>query len=200
MVVKITGWNRKDPPTVHVVGKLYELMMGRALLTKYDDLGNSTITIYIGKTQIHYILVDLGASKNVMTIENVNKSGLTYLKPTPTILEMHDISTIKKEGIIDNPVVSVDSWVYSADFVVLQPKSQLVGHPLIFRRPWLDTMDAFISCGSGSISISNGVSIKKYDLISSSHTELRRRTSIMDGIGGGGGYSNFTNDWEGPDF
>ena len=58
----------KDPPTVHVVGKLSELMMGKAPLAKYDDPGNPTVTVYIGKTQIPNILVDLGASINIMTI------------------------------------------------------------------------------------------------------------------------------------
>ena len=57
-------------------------------------------------------------------------------------------------------VISVDSWEYPADFLVLQPKLQLGGHPLILGRPWLDTVDACISCRSGSITISNGTEIK----------------------------------------
>ena len=78
----------KDPPTVHVVGKLSELMMGRCPLDKYDDPSNPTITVYIGQIQIPNVLVDLGTSINVMTIETINKLGLTNLNPTETILDM----------------------------------------------------------------------------------------------------------------
>jgi hypothetical protein len=55
----------------------------------------------------------------------------------------------------------VESWNYPADFVVLQPKTKLGGHPLILGRPWLATVDAFISCRSGSMTISNGYETKQ---------------------------------------
>ena len=77
-----------------------------------------------------------------MTIGTLKQLGLTNIKPTQTILEMADRSTIKPDGIVDNLVVSVDSWEYPEDFVVLQPKSQLGGHPLILGRPWLAIADA----------------------------------------------------------
>ena len=69
---------------------------------------------------------------------------------------MADKSTIKPEGFVDDLVVSVDSWEYPADFVVLQPKSQLGGHPLILGIQWMATTDAYISCILGSMSISDG--------------------------------------------
>ena len=115
-------------------------------MTKYDDPGNPTVTVQVGHTQIPNVLVDLGAAINVITIETVKKLGLTNLRPTPTILELADRSTIRPEGILDDLVILVDSWEYPADFLVLQPKSQLGGHPLILGRPWLATADACISC------------------------------------------------------
>jgi hypothetical protein len=48
--------------------------------------------------------------------------------------------------------------------VVLQPKTNLGGHPLILGRPWLATADAFISCISGSMIISNGYETKQLTL------------------------------------
>ena len=50
LVVIKPGRNPKDPPTMHVVGKLFELMMGRTPLAKYDVPGNPTIIVYIGQT------------------------------------------------------------------------------------------------------------------------------------------------------
>ena len=50
LVVKKPGRKPKDPPTVHVPGKLFELMMTRTPLAKYGDPGNLTVTVYIGQT------------------------------------------------------------------------------------------------------------------------------------------------------
>ena len=84
--------------------------MGKTLLAKYDNPGNPTVTMQIGHTQIPNVLVDLGAVINVTTIESVRKLGLTNLTLTPTVLELADRSTIKPEGILDDLVISVDSW------------------------------------------------------------------------------------------
>ena len=53
-------------------------------------------------------------------------------------------------------MVSIDSWEYPTDFLVLQPKAKLTGYPLILGRPWLGTVDAYISCQAGSMTIKNG--------------------------------------------
>jgi hypothetical protein len=58
----------------------------------------------------------------------------------------------------------VESWNYPTEFVVLQTKTKLGGHPLISGRPWLATADAFISCRSGSMIISNGYETKQLTL------------------------------------
>ena len=113
LCIRKLGRKPSDPPTVHVKGKLSELIMGKTLLAKYDDIGNPTITV-----QIPNVLVDLGATINVMTIETVRKLMLTNLSPTPIILELADRCTIKLEGILDDLVMLVDSWEYLADFLV----------------------------------------------------------------------------------
>lgn len=51
------------------------------------------------------------------------------IQPTPTVLELVDRSKIKPEGILDDVVVALDSWEYSVDFLVLQPKSSSEGLP-----------------------------------------------------------------------
>lgn len=44
--------------------------------------------------------------------------------------------------------------------MVFQPKTCLVGHPLILGRPWLATNDAYIGCRYGCMTISDGYTIK----------------------------------------
>ena len=119
LVVKKPRRKPRDPPIVHLIGQLSELIIGKVPLAKYIDTGNPTVTVCIGKIQISNVWVDLGTSINVMTIETLKQLRLSNLRPTPTILEMADRSTIKPEGVVDNVVVSVDSWEYLANFVVL---------------------------------------------------------------------------------
>jgi hypothetical protein len=62
---------------------------------------------------------------------------------------------------------SVSLWNLGITQSILQcfnPKQSWGGHPLILGRPWLATTDAFISCRSGSMTISNGYETKQLTL------------------------------------
>eukprot|EP00253_Pinus_taeda_P014562 PITA_14562 len=135
--IKKPGRKAKDPLTVHVMGDLVALIA----------------------------LVDLVAAINIMTLETAQLLQLkNVIRETPTILELANRSTIKPEGVIEDLIISVKYWNYPTDFLVLQTKTKLGGHPLILGRPWLATADAFISCRSGSMTISNRCETKKLTL------------------------------------
>jgi len=89
------GRKRKDPQTIHVMGKLTDLMMGGALATKYSDPSNPVVNVQINNTLIGNTLIDLRAAINVMTHETMLTLGLTGLREIPTILQLADRSTIK---------------------------------------------------------------------------------------------------------
>ena len=80
------------------------------------------------------------------------------------MLELADRSRIKLEGVLDNEIVSLDSWEYPVDLFVLQPESTLGGHLVVFGRPWLATTDAFIGCRSGHMYLPQGNSFKQVSL------------------------------------
>ena len=48
--------------------------------------------------------------------------NLQNLRPTTTILELADRSKVVPEGILEYIIVSLDSWEYPVDFLVLQSK------------------------------------------------------------------------------
>ena len=50
LCVRKPGRKPRDPPTVHVLEKISELIMGKTLLAKYDDHGNPTVIVHIGDT------------------------------------------------------------------------------------------------------------------------------------------------------
>ena len=95
-------------------------------------------------------------------------------------MQLADRSIIKPDGVLEDISVSLDSWEYPVDFMILTPKSNLGGHPLILGRPWLATADAFISCRSGDMYISNGNLTKKFNLPAKAITEIGDNEWIDD--------------------
>jgi hypothetical protein len=79
-----------------------------------------------------------------MTRETMQALGLKGLQETLIVLQLANISTIKLEDV----VISINSWEYPADFMILQPKTFLGGYPLILGRPWLAIVDAYNGCRS----------------------------------------------------
>ena len=79
---------------------------------------------------------------------------------------------------MDDLVVSVDSCEYLADFVVLQPNSELWGHPLILGRPCMATKNSYIKCRLGSMTIYDGSTIKNINLYLPSKPNLDTETLL----------------------
>eukprot|EP00253_Pinus_taeda_P033242 PITA_33242 len=137
---------RVDPQTIHVIGHLAGLMSNTISMEKYVDPGIPRVTTIINNIHVPNTLIDLGATINVMTLETMKTLQLTNLQYTTIVLELADRSKVIPEGILEDIIVSLDSWEYPVEFLVLQPKSNLGGHPIILGRPWLATVDAFIGC------------------------------------------------------
>ena len=109
----------KDTLTIHVMGKLLDFMMGKSMSVKYGDPGNPILTVQIKKVEIPNVLVDLGAAINVITSETIHALSLHNLKHKPIVLELADQSTVKPIGKLEDVAISVDSWHYPIDFLVL---------------------------------------------------------------------------------
>ena len=90
LCLKRPGRKQKDPPTIHVIGKLFDLMVGKDTPVKHDDPGNPMLTVQINHTDLPNTLVDLGAAINVMTTGTLSALGLPNPRPTPTVLELAD--------------------------------------------------------------------------------------------------------------
>ena len=96
-----------------------------------------------------------------MTLETMKYLNLQSLRPTTTILELDDRSKVVLEGILEVIISFLDSCEYPVEFLVLQQKSKLGGHPLIIGRPCLATIDALIGCRMGNMIISHENEKKK---------------------------------------
>jgi len=140
-----------------VVGQLSDLMLGKVIFPKYLNPGSPIFDVHIDGVIFPNTLIDLWAAINIMTKETMLKLNLQgTLRKTTIVLQLADRSTVTPEGIVEDVMVTIDSWEYPTDFLVLQPKTKFNGYPLILGRPWLATADAYISCRAGNMTIKNG--------------------------------------------
>ena len=94
-------------------------------------------------------------------MEQLKLPNLLYM---PILLQLADRYVVEPDGVLEDISVSLDSWEYPIDFMILTPKNNLGGHPLILGRPWLAIANAFISCISGHMYIFDVNSTKKLTL------------------------------------
>jgi hypothetical protein len=161
LCIKKPGRKKTYPPTVHLIGGLSEYISEQPKLEKYGNPGNPVVTITINEVSIGNTLIHLGESINVMTTTTLEQLQLQpLLRPTPTILELADKTRVIPEGILDDIMVTLASWEYLVDFIVIHSKDPTKVHHVILGRPWLATTNACISCREGEMTISNGLSIQ----------------------------------------
>ena len=130
------------------------------------------VTIEINGVALPNTLIDIGAEINVMSVNTMKTLQLDHLRPTQTLLELAHKSVITPVGSLDDITVTLDSWEYPVDFLVIHPKSPKPRHPVVLGRPWLATIDAFISCQSREMIISNGTQSQKLILFPSTQPTI----------------------------
>ena len=118
--IRRPGRKRKDAPTINVIGQLADLMFGKLIVPKDLDPESPLVNVHINNTLVHNTLIDLGDEINVMNKDIIlilNLHG--FLRDTPTVLQLADISIVKPKGTLEDIIISIDSWEYPNDFVVL---------------------------------------------------------------------------------
>ncbi|XP_049378266.1 uncharacterized protein LOC125843073 [Solanum stenotomum] len=100
-----------------------EQMLGaismRSLVQKKEDPAAFTISCTIGKMHFAKALCDLGASINLMPLSINKKLGLGSAKPTAMRLLMTDRTVKNPIGVLQDVLVKVGPFIFSADFVIL---------------------------------------------------------------------------------
>ena len=126
---------------------------------KYKDPGCPTISVNIGGISVEKVLLDLGASVNLLPYSMYKQLGLGELKPTSITLSLADRSIKIPKGTIEDVLIQVDRFYYPVDFVVLdtEPVAVVANHvPIILGRPFLATSNAIINCRNGVMKLTFG--------------------------------------------
>ena len=119
---------------------------------EYKDPGCPTISVDIGEICVEKVLLDLGASVNLLPYLVYKKLGLGELKPTTITLSLADRSVKIPKGTVEDVLVQVDKFYYPVDFVILDTEPVAMGAnyvPIILGRPFLATSNAIINCRNG---------------------------------------------------
>jgi len=120
-------------------------ILSHHILVKYKDPGCPTISIVIGDQLIHRALLDLGVSVNLISFTACERFGLSELKPTKMVIQLADRSTRLSRSIIEDVIIRVGEFIYSANFVVIEIEkvSNLASQvPVILGHPSLATANA----------------------------------------------------------
>ena len=131
-------------------------MLEKLIVPKYLDPRSPLVSVHINNTLVQNTIIDQGFAINIMTRDTMMKLNLQgFLRNTPTILQLAYWSIIKPEGMLEDIIISLESWEYPIDFLFIQLKSQSNEYPLIFGRPWLATTYAYIGCRARNMTITD---------------------------------------------
>ena len=96
-------------------------MTGQYWIAKYTNLGAPVVTVIINNTTIENTLIDIGSDINMMTTAVLEVLQLgQFLRPTASILELADRTTVKHAGVLNEIILSVYSWEYPVDCMVIE--------------------------------------------------------------------------------
>ncbi|CAN6579036.1 unnamed protein product [Malus baccata var. baccata] len=119
---------------------------------KKKDPGSFTISCTSGSIDFHKVLIDLGASVNLMPYSVFQKLGEGELKPTSVSLQLADRSVTYPLGILEDVIIKVDKFYLPADFIVLDMKEDKEV-PLILGRPFMATARTLIDVEAGTLTL-----------------------------------------------
>ncbi|XP_019248465.1 PREDICTED: uncharacterized protein LOC109227722 [Nicotiana attenuata] len=130
---------------------------------KLKDPGSFTIQISIGKHAVGQALCDLGASINLMPLSVFKQLGLGDPRPTTVILQLADHSLAHPEGVIEDVLAQVGSFIFPADFIILnyEPDQEV---PFILGRPFLATGRAIIDVCEGKMTMRVGDRVEVFNI------------------------------------
>ncbi|XP_049376924.1 uncharacterized protein LOC125841797 [Solanum stenotomum] len=122
----------------------------RSLVQIKEDPGAFTIPCTIYKLHFAKALCDLSANIDLMPLSIYKKLGLGAPKPIVMRLLMADKTVKKPIGVLQDVLVKVGSFIFPADFVILDCEVDFEV-PIILGRPFLATGRALVDIEKGQM-------------------------------------------------
>jgi len=122
---------------------------------KQKDLDAFTLPCVIGNANFKRGLCDLGASISVIPKHVYDSLSLEPLNKTSIVIQLANRSFVYLLGVIKDVLVKIDSLVIPCDFYILDMEHDSCDSsnniPILFRRPFLKTVNTKIDCGKDTL-------------------------------------------------
>nr|XP_009760075.1 PREDICTED: uncharacterized protein LOC104212489 [Nicotiana sylvestris] len=127
-------------------------VLTRPIIEKLSDPGSFIIPCTIGIYAFAKVLWDLGASINLMPLAVFKRLGIGRARPTSMLVQLDDRTVKRPSGMLDDVLLQVGKFVFSADFVILDCRVDRE-IPIILGRPFLATGRSLIDCETREVKI-----------------------------------------------
>ena len=158
----------------------------RKLPPKMKDPGSFSVPCKIGNTLFNNVMLDLGASINVMPYNVYQSLGLGPLKNDNVIIQLADRSNKYPKGYVEDVLVQVSHLIFPADFYVLDMEvSPLETTPLLLGRPFMRTARTCIDVANGSLTMEfdgNVISFNIFEVMKYPISDINSCFSVDDSI------------------
>nr|KYP53268.1 hypothetical protein KK1_024895 [Cajanus cajan] len=134
---------------------------------KCKDPGTFCVPCIIGNNKFENVMLDLGASINVMPLSIFNSLSLGTLQPTGVVIQLANRSVAHPTGFIEDVLVRVGELIFPADFYVLDMEDGF-SHgsvPIILGRPFLKIARTKIDVYAGTLSMEFGDIIVHFNIL-----------------------------------
>ncbi|CAA6672280.1 unnamed protein product [Spirodela intermedia] len=130
-------------------------IISHSLLRKCKDPRAPLISCKVGETTFRNVLLDLGASVNLLRLTVFENLKLGGLKPTSVELQLADRSIKKPKGLLEDAIINVKGCRFLVDFLILDILilNNLTHTSVILGCPFLATAKANIDCENGIINM-----------------------------------------------
>ena len=160
-------------------------MLQRKLPPKCKDPGSFTIPCVIGNNRFENVMLDLGASINVMPYSIYASMNLGKLKNDGVIIQLADRSNAYPKGVLEDVLVQVEHLIFPADFYVLdmEDSAQSPSSPILLGRPFMKTAQTKIDVAKGVVTMAFGGDMINFNISESiEHTNDVRSCFVIDVI------------------
>ncbi|XP_006593260.1 uncharacterized protein [Glycine max] len=129
------------------------VVIQRFLPPKYKDPGSVTIPCSIGAVSVGKMLINLGASINLMPLSMCRRIGELEILPTRMTLQLADRSITRPYGVMEDVLVKVCQFTFPTDFVIMDIEED-AEIPLILGRPFILIANYVVDMGKGNLEMS----------------------------------------------
>ncbi|XP_004308573.1 PREDICTED: uncharacterized protein LOC101292944 [Fragaria vesca subsp. vesca] len=130
------------------------VVLQRKLPPKLKDPGSFSISCVIGDTTFDSVILDLGASINIMPYNLYASMDLGELKKDNVIIKLADRSNKYPKGYVEDVLVRVNHLIFPTDFYIIDMEdSPSNSTPILLGRPFMRTARTKIDVHAGALTM-----------------------------------------------